>query len=172
MESNNNLLWLIYLSKIELLRGKTEHWWNVLAACSKVKKNSNGFWAEAINTIVYLKNRSPTKKLELKTPFEIFYGYKPEISHLRIFGCRAFAYIPKDDRRKLDAKSIECVFVGYYDYQKAYRLFHPSSHKLIASRDVVFHENRDISNMMNNADEEQMPDENVKIDKIVQKVQE
>ena len=134
------------------------------------KNISNGFWDEAINTAVYLKNRSPTKKLELKTPFEVFYGYKLEISHLRILGCRAFAYIPKDDRRKVDAKSIECVFVGYYDDQKAYKLFHPSSHKLIASRDVVFHDNTVICNMMNNDDEEQIPDEHVKIDKIVQKV--
>ena len=58
------------------------------------KKKSNGFWDEAINTDVYLKNRSPTKKLELQTPFEVFHGYKPEISHLRIFGSRDFAYIP------------------------------------------------------------------------------
>ena len=45
------------------------------------KNISNGFWAEAINTVVYLKNKSPTKKLELQTPFEVFYGYKTEISH-------------------------------------------------------------------------------------------
>ena len=79
------------------------------------KNIHNGFWAESINIVVYVKNRSPTKKLELKTPFEVIYGYKPKISHLIIFGYRAFAYIPKDERRKLDAKSIECVFVGYYD---------------------------------------------------------
>ena len=112
----------------------------------------------------------PTKKLELQTPFEVFYGCKIEISHLRIFGCRAFSHIPKDDRRKLDAKYIECIFVGYCDDQKACKLFHPSSHKLSTSRDVVFHENIDICNMMNNANEEQIPDEHVKIDKILQKV--
>ena len=115
---------------------------------------------------------SPTKKLELQTPFEFFHGYKPEISHLRIFGSRDFAYIPKDDIRKSDAKSIECIFVGYHDDQKAYKLFNPSSHKLIASRDVVFHENTDICNKMNNVDEEQILDEDGKIDKIIQKVQE
>ena len=69
------------------------------------KKVSNGFWAKAINTVVYLKNRIQTKKLELQTPFEVFYGYKPEISHLSIFGSRDFAHIPKYHRRKLDAKS-------------------------------------------------------------------
>ena len=40
----------------------------------KGKIISNGFWAEAINTIVDLKNRSPTKTLDMKTPFEVFYG--------------------------------------------------------------------------------------------------
>ena len=37
MESNSNSQSLIHLIKMELLRGKAEHWWNVLAACSKVK---------------------------------------------------------------------------------------------------------------------------------------
>jgi len=64
----------------------------------KSKGLSNSFWAEAINTTVYLKNRSPTKYLEHKTPFEALYGFKPKVSHLRIFGCKAFAHIPKEDR--------------------------------------------------------------------------
>ena len=92
---------------------------------------------------MYLKNRSPTKRLELQTPFDVFHGYKPEVNHLRVFGYKAFAHVPKDERRKLDAKSIECIFVGYCTDKKTYKLFHPSSHKLIASRDVVFHENAD-----------------------------
>ena len=103
---------------------------------------------ESINTVGYLKNKSPTKKLELQTPFEVFYGYKPEISHLRIFGCRAFSHIPKDDRKKLDAQVIECVFVCYCDEYMAYKLLHPGSHKLIASRDVLFHENTYMSNRL------------------------
>jgi len=103
----------------------------------------NGFWAKTINTTVYLKNRSQTKRLEVQTFFEVFHGYKPEVNHLRVFGCKAFAYVPKDERRKLDEKSIERIFVGYCTNKKSYKLFHPSSHKLIASRDVVFHENAD-----------------------------
>ena len=43
------------------------------------KHISNGFWEEAVNTVVYLKNISPTKKLEFQTPFEVFNGYKPEV---------------------------------------------------------------------------------------------
>ena len=109
----------------------------------KGKNISNGFWAEAINTVVYLKNRSPTKILDSKTPFEVLYGYKTEVGHLRIFGCKTFAHIPKDERRKLDAKYVKCTFLGYYDDHKAYKLFDLNSHKLIASRDVIFHETTD-----------------------------
>jgi len=54
-----------------------------------------------------LKNRSPSKFLELKTLFEAFYGYKPKVIHLRVFGCKAFAHIPKYERIKLDAMSIK-----------------------------------------------------------------
>ena len=109
----------------------------------KGKNISNGFWEEAINIVVYLQNRGPTKFLDLKTPFEVLYGYKLEVSHLRVFGSKAFAHIPKDERRKLDAKSVRCTFLGYCDDHNAYKLFDLSTHKLITSRDVIFHENTD-----------------------------
>ena len=78
----------------------------------KGKNLSNGFWAEASNTIVYLKNRSPTKSLEFKIPYEALYGFKPAVKHLKLFGSKAFAHIPKEDRRKLDSKDIICTFIG------------------------------------------------------------
>ena len=88
-----------------------------------------------------MKNRSPTKILYLKTHFEFFYGYKLEVGHLRIFGSKALAHIPKDERRKLDAKSIKCLFIGYCDDHKAYKMLDLSTHKLITSRDAIFHKN-------------------------------
>jgi len=112
-------------------------------ACNllKSKNLSNGFWAETINIVVYFKNRSTTNILDLKTHFEVIYGYKHEVGHLRIFCSKAFAHIPKDERRKLDAKSVKCIFIGYCDDHKAYKMFDLGSHKLIARRDVIFHEN-------------------------------
>lgn len=110
------------------------------------KNISNVFWAEAIDNVFYLKNMSPTKGLNLKIPFEAFYGYKPKVNHLRDFGCKAPSHIPKDKRRKLDEKSIKCAFIGYCDEKKTYKLFDSSSHKLLASRNVVFHENVDEDN--------------------------
>jgi hypothetical protein len=43
----------------------------------------------------------------------------------------------------VDAKYIKCIFIGYCDYHKTYKLFDLSTHKLIARRDVIFHENTD-----------------------------
>jgi hypothetical protein len=52
------------------------------------------FWAEAVNMVVYIKNRCPTKALESKTPQEAWTSRKPDVSHLRVFSCKAFAHIP------------------------------------------------------------------------------
>jgi hypothetical protein len=59
----------------------------------KGKNISNTFWAEAINTAVYLKNKSPTRCLDNITPFEALYGSKPAVHNLKVFGCKAFAHI-------------------------------------------------------------------------------
>ncbi len=75
-----------------------------------------------MNTTVYIKNRCPTKALDSKTPQEAWSGRKPDVSHLRIFGCKAFAHVPDKKRTKLESKSMPCVFLGYYEGTKAYRL--------------------------------------------------
>jgi hypothetical protein len=106
----------------------------------KGKNLSNSFWVEAINTAVYLKNRSPTRCLDNITPFEALYGSKLAIHNLKVFGCKIFSHIPKDNMKKLDAKSIKCIFIGYCYEFKAYKWFDPSTHKVFASRDVLFHE--------------------------------
>ena len=55
------------------------------------------FWAEALATAVYLRNRSPTISVEGKTPYEAIYGEKPKVGHLRLFGCTAYSHVPKDE---------------------------------------------------------------------------
>ena len=61
-------------------------------------------------------------------------------SHLKIFGCEAFVHIPKENRTKLDDKSMKCIFMGYVDEEFGYRLWDPIKHKIIRSRDVIFNE--------------------------------
>ena len=98
------------------------------------------FWAEALSTAVFLRNRSPTKCLHGITPFEAWTGEKPNVSLLRIFGCVAFAHVPKDERQKLDSKSRKCIFLGYGSETKGYRLYDSCRARVFHSRDVVFNE--------------------------------
>lgn len=101
------------------------------------------FWAEAISTAVYVRNRVPTRAFQqLTTPYETWTNTKPDIGNLRVFGCLAYAHIPDQLRRKLDEKAESMIFVGYSLKSKAYRLYDPVSRKIVVRRDVVFDENK------------------------------
>jgi hypothetical protein len=106
----------------------------------KGKNLSNDSWVEAISTVIYLKNKSPTRCLDHKNPYEALYHSEPAVNNLRIFGCKDFAHFPKENKNKLDAKAIKCIFIGHCLEFKAYKLFDPYTHKVFASRDVIFHE--------------------------------
>eukprot|EP00794_Sanderia_malayensis_P011707 gene11707-biopygen9383 len=99
------------------------------------------FWAEAVSTAVYIRNRCPTSALKEKTPYESWLKEKPSVKHLRVFGCNAMVHIPDEKRSKLDKKSRRCIFVGYPTGSKGYKLFDPETRKMIRSRDVIFMEN-------------------------------
>ncbi|CAF4946395.1 unnamed protein product [Pieris macdunnoughi] len=96
------------------------------------------FWAEAVATAAYVINRSPTKSLQYKTPEELWSGIKPNISNIKVFGCRAMMHVPKEKRLKWDCKSKELIFVGYCLESKGYRLFDKTEGKVMRSRDVIF----------------------------------
>ena len=98
------------------------------------------FWAEALSTAAYLVNRSPTRTLDGKTPFEAWYGKKPNVNHLRVFGCCAYTHVPKDERKKLDPKAKKCTLLGYGTSRKGYRLYDWKTSSIIHSRDAVFNE--------------------------------
>ena len=70
------------------------------------------YWAEAINCESYIQNRVPHKYLYGMTPFEAWSGHKPDVTHFRIFGSRAWARIPTKKRKDLQPQSQECLFVG------------------------------------------------------------
>eukprot|EP00253_Pinus_taeda_P031276 PITA_31276 len=98
------------------------------------------YWGDAVATSVYILNRSPTSALENMTPYEAWYGKKPNVNHFKVFGCLAYAHIPNQNRKKLDAKSELCIFIGYSETRKAYNLYNPLTNKLIVSTDVIFYE--------------------------------
>ena len=94
-------------------------------------------WAEAVNCCVYAFNRSISSAHPSGTPFEAWYGYKPDVSNLRTFGSEFNVLVPKNLRRKLDAKGRLCLFIGNSDTQKGDRYWDPVTGKINVSRDVT-----------------------------------
>jgi len=95
------------------------------------------YWAEAAVTISYLGNRVPHRGRD-ETPYEAFYGTKPDVSHLRVFGCKAWVYTPGAIRRKLMPRAVAGTFLGYGLGQKGWRVL--VGDKVEVSRDVRFDE--------------------------------
>jgi hypothetical protein len=77
-------------------------------------------WDEFYATAAYLTARTSTTSLAGKTPFEAWHNVKPNLSHLREIGCRAFVLIQNAHVPKIYGRSIECVLVGYQKDAKAY----------------------------------------------------
>lgn len=106
------------------------------------------FWAEAAHTAVYLQNRTVTTSLNYKTPFEIWTGRKPDVSHLRVFGSTVMVHVPKQNRLKWDRKSEKCILVGYSNDVKGYRIYNPKTNVITTSRDVVILEKEETENVL------------------------
>ena len=108
---------------------------NCMIIQSKLEKC---FWAEAILTSNHLQNRMSTKLIKNKTPYELWFGKKPNLNYLRTFGCRAYAHLPKIKRHKMDTKAKAYRFIGYSEVAKGYRLLDEKDKTVIVSRDVEF----------------------------------
>ncbi|GJS95733.1 putative RNA-directed DNA polymerase [Tanacetum coccineum] len=97
------------------------------------------FWTECVLTATYLINRLPSSVLNGKSPFELIYNTKPNLSNLRVFGCLCFATV-LNNHDKLGSRSEKCVMMGYSSVKKGYRLYSLDKHQFIFSRDVKFFE--------------------------------
>lgn len=128
------------------MNGACEVWNRVIvhsaSAMLHTAKMPITFWGQTVLCAVYLLNRSPTKGLHLKTPYEALYGQRPYRGHVRTWACRAYALIPKDSkkRKKWDSHSTECLLMGYYDSENVFKLYDISGNAIIKSRDVIFFE--------------------------------
>jgi hypothetical protein len=78
----------------------------------------NYLWAEATSTSMYVHNRCPHATLKDKTPGEVLLGIKPEVGHLRIFGCPVYIHVPKENRTKMEPSGKKEIFVGYSENSK------------------------------------------------------
>ena len=100
------------------------------------------FWAEAVATAAYLRNRMVTRSLKEKiTPYEKWYDRKPNLAHLRAFEYMAYAYVPDSSRRgKLSKKAEKLRFIGYYYHTKGYCLVDETTSKVIMRQNIIFNE--------------------------------
>ncbi|KAH9794218.1 hypothetical protein KPL71_004820 [Citrus sinensis] len=102
----------------------------------------NLFWAEAAKTACYIVNRSPSIAIGLKTAMEMWTKKPADYSYVHAFECHVYVMYNAQQRTKLDAKSRRCIFLGYADGIKWYRLWDLTAHKIVISRDVIFIEDQ------------------------------
>ena len=77
----------------------------------------------------------------------MFIGKKPELSHLKLFGCPVVVHIPKEKRTKLDPSRKKGIFVGYYEVSKAFKIYIPGYRHMEINRDVIFTENASLKKL-------------------------
>jgi hypothetical protein len=90
-------------------------------------------------TANYTRNRLPSR-VHWKTPWEKLFGEKPNVTHMRVFGVRAYMHIPKENRKKMQSVSERGVFVGYELNCKAYKVLRERDGQILVSRDVIIDE--------------------------------
>jgi len=99
------------------------------------------YGAEAAMTAIYVRNRLPTRAIQTGfTPYELWHGRKPIYEHLRVWGCVAYAQVPKETRKKMAKAARKCIFIRYTDTTTQYRLYHPIGKRFVISHDVIFEE--------------------------------
>ncbi|KAF0739240.1 hypothetical protein Ae201684_005159 [Aphanomyces euteiches] len=98
------------------------------------------WWAEAVNTAAFLRNRIPNSKTDDKTPHEMIRGTKPKIASLKVFGCLCWRRNTTTD--KIASRANMCTFLGYSETKKAYKVYDMEEQKVVFTVDCIFTETK------------------------------
>lgn len=125
--------------------GRAEREIRTLVSCARamlVSRNvSKALWTEAVKTASYILNRTISRQCISATPYEQWFGHKPDVKHIRVFGSIAYMHVPKEKQvSKFDPRSKKLLFVGYDGDSSNYRLYDQETGKIHVSSDVVFDE--------------------------------
>ncbi|RDX67348.1 hypothetical protein CR513_53793, partial [Mucuna pruriens] len=97
--------------------------------------------------------------LNTEVPDKIWFGKDVKYDHLRVFGCKAFVHVPKDERSKLDMKTRQCIFIGYGHDEYGYMMYDLVEKKLVRSHDVQFMEDQTIEDIVQNDEQHNCGDQ-------------
>lgn len=92
---------------------------------------------DAVLYAAYVTNRSPTINKN-KTPSELWEGWKPDVTKMRVFGSIAYNYIPRELRQKLDNPGKKMIMLSYVT--SGYKLYDEENNKVVCARNVIFDE--------------------------------
>ena len=101
---------------------------------------STSFWSYAILTAVFLINLLPTSVLNFVSPWSKLFSASPNLTQLKVFSCACYPHLRPYSSHKLDHRTKECIFLGYFTSSKGYLCLDPCSHQLYTSRHVLFNE--------------------------------
>ncbi|KAH9158389.1 hypothetical protein LEN26_003012, partial [Aphanomyces euteiches] len=97
------------------------------------------WWAEAVNTAAFIQNRVVHGPKATATPIHALTGHRAKLDKLRVFGCVAYNMVKDPTRRdKLAPKAAKCVFMGYAEHQRAWKLYDLESKKMTTGVHVTF----------------------------------
>lgn len=98
------------------------------------------FWAHAAEHATYVWNRLEIATATGVTPFEAMYQRKPSAQHWGVFGCDAYAHVPKERRGVFEPKMEACIYLGHDHVQNCAVVYVLSSRKVEKRRDVEYRE--------------------------------
>jgi len=111
---------------------------NISRALMFQSKLPKKFWSYSVLHAVFLLNRIPTKVLHNKSSYEVLYGYAPDLTQLKVFGCPSYASTLPTNRHKFDPRARKCAFLGYKTGMKGFILVDVHSTEILISRNVKF----------------------------------
>jgi hypothetical protein len=125
--------------------GVAERSWRTAVEMTRCMRKRAGlakkFWGELLATAVYTLNRLASATLGGDTPHHALLGEHAKLDKMRVIGCRAFAHVYDNERRKLDDKSWKGILVGYDESNRyCYRIYNPATGKVKTTVHVTFDE--------------------------------
>ena len=100
---------------------------------------SDEMWGEAVLSACHILNRVPHKNID-STPYEMWKGYPPNLSLLKVWGCLAKVGLPDFRRPTVGPRTYDCVFIGYAENSSAYRFMSLSDRSLSEAANAEFFE--------------------------------